>query len=318
MHASRRFFVPNTLFSIAATGFSSNAFARRLKAKKSGVIGIVMPRVDSPTGGKLLTGIAKAFDEVGCRTLFESSFLEMPREIKNIEHLAQFGVDGILVSSLGITDEHIALVKELKERDIPVLFIGQQHEKVRYIKADDFGAGRLLGDYIRRETGADMLLWQGSCLVHNEFKGQELAALKVEHPDAVVLVHPESPQSVIELGDVVGSTSKLLKAAVSRPEKKFIVATDLGILHEMQKQAPDKEFIAAPTAGNGGSCKSCAFCPWMAMNSLGGIKYALTSGHNEILLDRKLGEAAKLPLQRMLDFAAGLKKKDVFNGMGPA
>lgn len=100
-----------------------------------------------------------------------------------------------------------------------------------------------------------MLLWQGSCIVHNEFKGQELAALKAEHPDAVVLVHPESPQSVIELGDVVGSTSKLLKAAVSRPEK-FIVATDLGILHEMQKQAADKEFIAAPTAGNGGSCKA--------------------------------------------------------------
>ena len=139
-----------------------------------------------------------------------------------------------------------------------------------------------------------------------------------QHPDAVGLVHPESPQSVIELGEVVGSTSKLLKAAVSRPEKKFIVATDLGILHEMQKQAPDKEFIAAPTAGNGGSCKSCALCPWMAMNSLGGIKYALTSGHNEILLDRKLGEAAKLPLQRMLDFAAGLKRGDVFNGMGPA
>ena len=98
-----------------------------------------------------------------------------------------------------------------------------------------WGPDRHLGDYIRRETGADMLLWQGSCIVHNEFKGQELAALKAEHPDAVVLVHPESPQSVIELGDVVGSTSKLLKAAVSRPEKKFIVATDLGILHEMQK-----------------------------------------------------------------------------------
>ena len=195
-------------------------------------------------------------------------------------------------------------------------------EIVSYLKSRGekliWGPDRHLGDYIRRETGADMLLWQGSCIVHNEFKGQELAALKAEHPDAVVLVHPESPQSVIELGDVVGSTSKLLKAAVSRPEKKFIVATDLGILHEMQKQAPDKEFIAAPTAGNGGSCKSCAFCPWMAMNSLGGIKYALTSGRNEILLDRKLGEAAKLPLQRMLDFAAGLKRGDVFNGMGPA
>lgn len=195
-------------------------------------------------------------------------------------------------------------------------------EIVSYLKSRGekliWGPDRHLGDYIRRETGADMLLWQGSCIVHNEFKGQELAALKAEHPDAVVLVHPESPQSVIELGDVVGSTSKLLKAAVSRPEKKFIVATDLGILHEMQKQAPDKEFIAAPTAGNGGSCKSCAFCPWMAMNSLGGIKHALTGGRNEILLDRKLGEAAKLPLQRMLDFAAGLKRGDVFNGMGPA
>ena len=136
--------------AIAATGFSSNAFARRLKAKKSGVIGIVMPRVDSPTGGKLLTGIAKAFDEVGCRTLFESSFLEMPREIKSIEHLAQLGADGIVVHSLGITTAHHALVETLKERDVPVLFVGQQDENVKYIKVDDFGAGRLLGDYIRR------------------------------------------------------------------------------------------------------------------------------------------------------------------------
>ena len=168
-------------------------------------------------------------------------------------------------------------------------------EIVSYLKSRGekliWGPDRHLGDYIRRETGADMLLWQGSCIVHNEFKGQELAALKAEHPDAVVLVHPESPQSVIELGDVVGSTSKLLKAAVSRPEKKFIVATDLGILHEMQKQAPDKEFIAAPTAGNGGSCKSCAFCPWMAMNSLGGIKHALTSGHNENPVGQKAGRS---------------------------
>lgn len=96
-------------------------------------------------------------------------------------------------------------------------------EIVSYLKSRGekliWGPDRHLGDYIRRETGADMLLWQGSCIVHNEFKGQELAALKAEHPDAVVLVHPESPQSVIELGDVVGSTSKLLKAAVSRPEK---------------------------------------------------------------------------------------------------
>lgn len=136
--------------AIEATGFSSNAFARRLKAKKSGMIGIVMPRVDSPTGGKLLTGLAKAFDEVGCQALFQSSFLDMSREIKNIEHLAQRGADGILVSAMGVTDEHLALVEKLKERDVPVLFVGQQHEKTTYIKVDDFGAGRMLGDYIRR------------------------------------------------------------------------------------------------------------------------------------------------------------------------
>ena len=182
----------------------------------------------------------------------------------------------------------------------------------------DLGPDRHLGDYIRRETGADMLLWQGSCIVHNEFKGQELAALKAEHPDAVVLVHPESPQSVIELGDVVGSTSKLLKAAVSRPEKKIHRGDRFGHPARNAKAGTQQRIYRRPDGGNGGSCKSCAFCPWMAMNSLGGIKYALTSGRNEILLDRKLGEAAKLPLQRMLDFAAGLKKKDVFNGMGPA
>ena len=181
-----------------------------------------------------------------------------------------------------------------------------------------WGPDRHLGDYIRRETGADMLLWQGSCIVHNEFKGQELAALKAEHPDAVVLVHPESPQSVIELGDVVGSTSKLLKAAVSRPEKKIHRGDRFGHPARNAKAGARQRIYRRPDGGNGGSCKSCAFCPWMAMNSLGGIKYALTSGRNEILLDRNLGEAAKLPLQRMLDFAAGLKKKDVFNGMGPA
>ena len=166
-----------------------------------------------------------------------------------------------------------------------------------------------------------MLLWQGSCIVHDEFKAEELLALKAEHPDAIVLVHPESPASVVEMADVVGSTSKLLKAAVERPEQTFIVATDQGIQHEMRKQAPHKTFLAAPTAGNGGTCKSCAFCPWMAMNGLVGIHEALRHGHNEILLDSALGQAARKPLERMLNFAEQLKRQqaaNVFNGMGPA
>lgn len=136
--------------AIDATGFSSNAFARRLKAKKSGMIGIVMPRVDSPTGGKLLRGMSLALEEVGCRALFESSCLDGKRELQNIESLAQCGADGIIIVSIGITEAHITLAEELKKRDIPVVFVGQKHPKVTYIKVDDFGAGRMLGDYMRR------------------------------------------------------------------------------------------------------------------------------------------------------------------------
>lgn len=181
-----------------------------------------------------------------------------------------------------------------------------------------WGPDRHLGDYIRRQTGADMLLWQGSCIVHNEFKGEELAALKARHPQAWVLVHPESPASVVALADVVGSTSKLLQTAVTSTANELIVATDLGILHEMRKQAPHKTFIAAPTAGESATCKSCAFCPWMGMNGLAGVRDALLHGQGEILLDAELARRAVVPLVRMLDFAAALKSRPVAHGMGDA
>lgn len=166
-----------------------------------------------------------------------------------------------------------------------------------------WGPDRHLGKYIAQETGADMLLWQGSCIVHNEFKATELEQLKSDHPTAKVLVHPESPDSVVALADVVGSTSKLLKSTYEMDADTFIVATDLGILHEMQKQSPHKRFLAAPTAGESASCKSCAFCPWMAMNGLKGIEQCLLNNSGEILLDTELAAAAIKPLQRMLDFA---------------
>ena len=172
-----------------------------------------------------------------------------------------------------------------------------------------WGPDRHLGKYIQKETGADMLLWQGSCIVHNEFKAIELEQLKAEHPDAVVLVHPESPDSVVALADVVGSTSKLLNATKDMNADTFIVATDLGILHEMQKQSPHKRFLAAPTAGESATCKSCAFCPWMAMNGLKGIEQCLALGTGEIKLDHDLAARALLPLQRMLDFAAEQKRR---------
>jgi len=129
-----------------------------------------------------------------------------------------------------------------------------------------WGPDRFLGTYIQKETGADMIMWQGSCIVHEEFKAEQLLEMKKEHPDAAVLVHPESPMSVVDLADVVGSTSKILNATRELPNKKFIVATEDGIFHKMKQYSPDKEFIAAPTAGNSATCKSCAQCPWMKMN----------------------------------------------------
>lgn len=166
-----------------------------------------------------------------------------------------------------------------------------------------WGPDRFLGGYIQKETGADMILWQGSCIVHEEFKADQLLAMKQEHPDAAVLVHPESPMSVVELADVVGSTSKILNATRELPNKKFIVATEDGIFHKMKQYSPDKEFIAAPTAGNGATCNSCAQCPWMKMNDLQRLEKVLAAGNNEIHIDEVVRAKAERSLKRMVDFA---------------
>ncbi|GMG87259.1 quinolinate synthase NadA [Biformimicrobium ophioploci] len=162
-----------------------------------------------------------------------------------------------------------------------------------------------LGGYVQRETGADVLLWDGSCIVHEEFKAKGVADLKALYPEALVLVHPESPVAVVELADVVGSTSQLINAAKNSPNKQFIVATDQGIFYKMQQLCPDKEFIVAPTAGAGATCRSCANCPWMAMNALENLCAVLEPGGaegHEIFVDPELGKRAMKPLQRMLDF----------------
>lgn len=159
-----------------------------------------------------------------------------------------------------------------------------------------------LGRYIQRETGADMLLWEGACIVHEEFKTKQLQDLKALYPEAAVLVHPESPESVVALADAVGSTSQLIKAAQSMPNQIFIVATDRGILYKMQQLCPGKSFIEAPTAGQGATCRSCAHCPWMAMNTLERTLDCLRLGSNEIHVDAALIPKAVKPLKRMLDF----------------
>ncbi|SHM32648.1 quinolinate synthetase [Vreelandella subglaciescola] len=161
-----------------------------------------------------------------------------------------------------------------------------------------------LGGYIQNKTGADMLMWDGACIVHEEFKAQGVEDLKRLYPDAAVLVHPESPASVVALADVAGSTSQLIKAAKELPNDKLVVATDRGIFFKMQQAVPDKTLYEAPTAGNGATCKSCAHCPWMAMNALDNLASALRQGSGEIAVDEALRLKALKPLERMLNFNA--------------
>jgi quinolinate synthase len=162
---------------------------------------------------------------------------------------------------------------------------------------------RHLGAYVQNRSGADMLRWQGACVVHEEFKALELEALKREHPRAKVLVHPESPAEVVKLADAVGSTTQIIKAAQALDADEFIIATDNGMLHKLRMLMPEKRFIEAPTAGAGASCKSCAHCPWMAMNGLANLAETLDTGVNEIQIDPGIGRRAYRPIDRMLAFA---------------
>jgi quinolinate synthase len=202
--------------------------------------------------------------------------------------------DWMVTSSIALP-----VVKHLKEQGKKVLWAPDRH----------------LGNYVQEQTGADMLLWQGSCIVHDEYKSKELIELKAQHPHAKVLVHPESPRAIIQLADMVGSTTQLIKAAQQLDAKEFIVATDNGILHKMRTLCPDKTFLEAPTAGAGANCTSCSHCPWMAMNGLLNLAEVLESGRNEIYVDPAIIPRAVLPIERMLAFAKeiGLPTKGIGN-----
>jgi quinolinate synthase len=184
------------------------------------------------------------------------------------------------------------VVEHLTAQGLPVIWAPDKH----------------LGNYIQKLTGAgNMLIWDGACIVHEEFKTRALESMRHVHPDAVILAHPESPLAVLEQADVVGSTTQLIKAAAQRTEKKFIVATDAGILYKMQQLAPGKEFILAPTAGEGATCRSCAKCPWMGMNTLENLYTSLLNSSHEVHVEPELCRKAMIPLQRMLDFRKSLE-----------
>ena len=187
----------------------------------------------------------------------------------------------------------LEIVSELKARGEKILWAPDRH----------------LGRYIQEQTGADMLMWNGACIVHDEFKGLELELLREQHPDAMILVHPESPAAGVAQADVVGSTSALIKAVVEGTAREYVVATDNGILHAMRQMAPGKVLIEAPTAGNSATCKSCAHCPWMAMNGLQGLVDCLERGTGEIFVEEAIRVEAKSCIDRMLDFTAKLKAK---------
>lgn len=198
--------------------------------------------------------------------------------------------DWVVTSSIAVD-----LIDYLDKRGEKVLWAPDQH----------------LGAYVAAKTGADVLCWDGACIVHEEFKARGVLDLKKAHPEAAILVHPESPASVVEIADVVGSTSQLIKAAVELPNPTLIVATDKGIFYKMQQLAPHKTFLEAPTAGSGATCRSCAHCPWMAMNALDNLLAVLESedgAGQEIHVDADIGARAMVPLNRMLEFSRTLKR----------
>ena len=190
--------------------------------------------------------------------------------------------DWVVTSSIALE-----VISHLMDHDEKILWAPDKH----------------LGRYIQNITGADMLLWQGSCVVHEEFKYQGLVKLKKRHPDAAVLVHPEAPQAVIDEADTVGSTSALINAVKTLDAQKFIVATDNRIFYKMRQVAPDKQLIEAPTAGEGATCKSCAHCPWMAMNGLDELEYSLVCQDDEIIIDEDVRRKALRATSRMVAFS---------------
>lgn len=182
----------------------------------------------------------------------------------------------------------LAVIKHLHNQGKKILWAPDKH----------------LGHYIKTQTKADLLLWDGACVVHESFKADALSKLKKQYPKAIILVHPESPKEVISLADVVGSTTALIQAVKNRPEQAFIVATDNGIFHKMHQVAPHKTLLEAPNMGVGGTCESCAHCEWMAMNTPEKCLKILEDNSNQIQIDPAIIKKAQKSINRLLDFTA--------------
>lgn len=166
-----------------------------------------------------------------------------------------------------------------------------------------FGPDRNLGSYINSVTGRNMLIWDGACHVHEQFSVEKMVEIKKQHPQAIILAHPECKGAVLKLADVIGSTAALLKYVVASPEKEYIVATESGILHEMRKKCPQTTFIPAPPMDSTCGCNECNF---MRLNTLEKLYNCLKDETPEITVDPAIAEKAVRPIKRMLDISAQL------------
>lgn len=177
---------------------------------------------------------------------------------------------------------------------------------VESLPADEkiiFGPDRNLGNYINSVTGRNMLLWDGACHVHEQFSLEKILDLKKDYPEAEIICHPECKRYIVEVSDYVGSTAGLLKHVIKSPKKQFIVATESGVLHEMRKACPDKDFIPAPP--NDSTC-ACNECNYMRMNTMKKLYNVLRFGIPEIFVDESVQKKAIRPIRRMLDISAQL------------
>lgn len=193
------------------------------------------------------------------------------------------------LSDIIVTSSNAESIVSQLPNDQPILFAPDRH----------------LGNFIKKKTGRDMKLWQGSCIVHEEFSEELLLQLKAEHKEARVAAHPECPDTILDLADYVGSTKGILNFVATDPAKNFIIATEPHIIHQMKKDNPDKNFIAAPGVSEArdiGACP-CTHCPYMALNTLEKLYLAMVNNAPRIEMDEDLRLRALQPIERMLDMS---------------
>lgn len=191
------------------------------------------------------------------------------------------------VTDIVVTSSNARQIVESLPQDTPIIF----------------GPDRNLGGYINSITGRNMLLWDGACHVHEKFSVEKILELKKQYPDAKVLVHPECKGTVVKLADKVGSTAALLKYSINDPAQVFIVATESGILHEMQKSCPEKTFIPAPPSDSTCACNECSYMKLVTMQKL---YDCLLNEAPEIHVDAEMAEKAIRPINRMLEISEKL------------